>query len=55
LTLNTYDIGENVDLIGTFTDPDTGDPVSPPDVAVTIYRPLTRAEVPAPPPAVEGP
>lgn len=55
MTLHTYDIGEDIDLIGKFTDPDTGDPVTPSSVTVTVYRPETLAVVAPPPVAVEGP
>lgn len=54
MTLNTYDIGEDVELIGRFTDPDSGDPVSPGVVTVVLYRPETNEEVVGPAP-VEGP
>lgn len=55
MTLNTYDVGESVELIGRFKDPDTKLPESPDTVTVTIYRPVTLAEVAVPPVPVEAP
>lgn len=54
MSLNTYDIGEDVELIGRFADPDDNSPVSPGVVTVTLYRPDTDEEVAGPAP-VEGP
>lgn len=55
MILNTYDVGETVELIGRFSDPDTNDPVSPAAVTVRIWRPEDAGEVAVPPVAVEDP
>lgn len=43
---NTYDIGDLVDMFATFTDPSTGDPVTPDTVVCTVKSPAGSEQTP---------
>lgn len=39
MSQNTYDVGDLVELVGTFTDPVSGDPVDPSSVVCRVRTP----------------